>query len=40
VYTLQSTACNQPNAAEPRCPNTTTLNAGFDYIERRIDAAL
>ena len=40
VYTLQSTACNQPNAAEPRCPNTTTLNAGFDYIERRIDVAL
>jgi MSHA biogenesis protein MshP len=37
VYTLQSTACNQPAAGA--CPNVA-LAAGFDYIERRVDVAL
>jgi MSHA biogenesis protein MshP len=36
TYRLQSTACTEPNAAEPRCPNTT--NAGNRYIDRRLDA--
>lgn len=36
-YVVQSTACNQPNAAEPKCPNTTNPN-GF-YIERRMEVA-
>lgn len=40
IYSITATACNQPNAAEPRCPNTTTLNAGFDYVERRLDVSL
>jgi MSHA biogenesis protein MshP len=40
IYSITATACNQPNAAEPLCPNTTTLNAGFDYIERRLDVSL
>lgn len=33
-YSVQSTACNQPNAAEPKCPNTTS--PGSLYIERRL----
>lgn len=37
IYTVQSTACSQPNAAEPRCPNIT--NPDPLYIERRIDVA-
>jgi MSHA biogenesis protein MshP len=36
TYRLQSTACTEPNAAEPRCPNIT--NPGNRYIERRLDA--
>lgn len=36
-FVVQSTACNQPNAAEPRCPNITNPN-GF-YIERRMEVA-
>jgi len=35
IYTVQSTACSQPNVAEPRCPNIT--DPGPLYIERRID---
>lgn len=35
VYTISSTACTQPNAAEPKCPNTTS--PGQNYIERRLD---
>lgn len=36
VYTLTSTACNQPAAGA--CPNTAP--AGFNYIERRMDVSL
>lgn len=35
-YRLRSTACTEPNVAEPRCPNTT--NPGTLYIERSLDA--
>ena len=34
VYSILSTACSQPNGAEPKCPNTTT--PGNLYIERRL----
>lgn len=37
VYSLVSVACNGPNAAEPRCPNTTT--PGAYYVERRLEVA-
>lgn len=37
IYTVQSTACSQPNVAEPKCPNIT--DPGPLYIERRIDVA-
>lgn len=36
IYTIMSTACNQPAAGA--CPNIT--NPGTDYIERRLEAAL
>ena len=36
VYTLTSTACNQPAAGA--CPNTAPT--GFNYIERRMDVSL
>ena len=38
VYQLTATACSQPNAAEPKCPNTTT--PGNQYIERRLSASI
>ena len=34
IYSIQSTACSEPNAAEPKCPNTAT--PGNLYIERRL----
>ena len=37
VYTITATACNQPNAAEPLCPNTTS--PGSLYVERRISVS-
>ncbi len=37
VYSVVATACNQPAAGA--CPNLAPA-AGFNYIERRIDAAL
>jgi len=37
VYTITATACTEPNAAEPKCPNTT--NPGSMYIERRLEVA-
>lgn len=37
VKTLTATACNQPNAAEPLCPNTTA--PGQFYLERRLEVA-
>lgn len=36
LYTVQSTACSEPNAAEPRCPNTAGGNL---YVERRLQVA-
>ena len=35
-YAVQATACNQPNAAEPMCPNTAPNSL---YIERRLVVA-
>jgi MSHA biogenesis protein MshP len=37
VYYVQSTACSEPNAAEPRCPNTTSPSSL--YVERRLEVA-
>ncbi|MBI5897663.1 MAG: agglutinin biogenesis protein MshP [Rhodocyclales bacterium] len=37
VYTVTATACNQPNAAEPLCPNITT--PGDLYVERRLSVS-
>ncbi|MDP2823608.1 MAG: hypothetical protein Q8O52_13145 [Sulfuritalea sp.] len=37
IYTLQSTACSQPNAIEPKCPNTAS--PGAHYIERRLEVS-
>jgi MSHA biogenesis protein MshP len=34
VYEIDSTACNQPLAAEPKCPNTGA--PGTTYVERRL----
>lgn len=34
VYSVDAVACNQPNAAEPLCPNT--VNPGTQYVERRL----
>jgi MSHA biogenesis protein MshP len=34
VFTVQSTACNQPLGVEPKCPNTTA--PGPLYVERRM----
>lgn len=36
LYTITATACSQPNAATPACPNTT--NPGPLYVERRLEA--
>lgn len=36
VYIIRSTACTQPNAAEPKCPNASP---GSNYIERRLDVS-
>ncbi len=36
VYSVQSTACSEPNAAEPRCPNAAGGNL---YVERRLQVA-
>ena len=36
LYTITATACSQPNAASPRCPNTTT--PGPLYVERQLEA--
>ena len=38
IYIITSTACTQPNVAEPMCPNTTT--PGPLYVERRLDVTL
>ena len=35
TYLVQSTACNQPNVAEPKCPNISNPS-GF-YVERRLE---
>lgn len=37
TWTITSTACNQPAATEPRCPNPG--NNG-DYVQRRLQAVL
>jgi len=37
IYTVTATACNQPNVAEPKCPNITNPN-NF-YIERRLEVS-
>lgn len=36
-YVVRSTACSEPNAAEPMCPNIT--NPGSFYVERRLEVA-
>lgn len=36
LYTITATACSQPNAATPACPNTT--NPGPLYVERQLEA--
>ena len=36
-WTITATACNQPKAAEPRCPNPGN-NA--DYVQRRLQAVV
>ncbi|MDD5329911.1 MAG: hypothetical protein PHX38_07900 [Sulfuricella sp.] len=33
VYQITSNACNNPNAAEPRCPGAA---GGVDYVEREL----
>ncbi|MFA7280532.1 MAG: hypothetical protein WC100_10570 [Sterolibacterium sp.] len=35
VYQVVATACNQPNAADPKCPNLT--NPTSFYVERRLE---
>lgn len=37
VYRLRATACNQPQAAEPRCPNP---GSSSNYVERQLEAAV
>lgn len=39
VRSITSTACTQPNAAEPMCPNTTAPTSP-GYIERRLAVSL
>ena len=36
-YSVVATACSQPNAVEPKCPNTT--NPGSLYVERRLSVS-
>ena len=36
LYTVQATACSEPNAAEPRCPNAAGGNL---YVERRLQVS-
>ena len=36
LYTITATACSQPNAASPLCPNT--IAPGPLYIERQLEA--
>ena len=36
LYTVQATACNEPNVAEPRCPNLAGRNL---YVERRLQVS-
>ena len=38
AYQIVATACNQPLAASPKCPNTGTPTSG--YIERQLQATL
>lgn len=37
-YTITATACTQPNAAAPSCPNTTTPSPM--YVERQLQAVV
>ena len=37
-YKITATACSQPNAATPACPNTT--NPGPLYVERQLEAVV
>ncbi|MBI5922164.1 MAG: pilus assembly PilX N-terminal domain-containing protein [Betaproteobacteria bacterium] len=37
VYRITATACNQPNVADPKCPNITNPT-GF-YVERRLEVS-
>lgn len=37
VYAITAVACNQPNAAEPKCP---AASPGGNYIERMFSATL
>lgn len=37
VYTVTATACNQPNVAEPQCPNVAS--PGALYVERRVSVS-
>lgn len=39
VYSITSTACTQPNAVEPMCPNTTAPGSP-GYVERRLSVFL
>lgn len=36
LYTITATACSQPNATAPACPNTK--NPGPLYVERQLEA--
>lgn len=36
LYTITATACSQPNATTPACPNTKNL--GPLYVERQLEA--
>ena len=38
LYKITATACLQPNAATPACPNTT--NPGPLYVERQLEAVV
>ncbi len=37
VYKVVATACNQPNALDPKCPNVT--NPTSFYVERRLEVS-
>ncbi len=40
VYEVRVTACNRPQASEPRCPGSAASVTGLGYVERQMEGLL